>query len=235
MMKNDMYFGKPVENAIIEYNGLEDSVYKDKLYLKTIYPALNKLVENIIHNRKLYEYGDDNYTNTKLDCVCYLTNRLSKYTKDKGKAFSYYNRIAINFLIQNKKKIETKKFQKVKLTEIDERRNLLSESVRDEYTTELDEFCRKWAEWGIENIEILFTKKRDQRIAEAIFNLFKNSHLIDNYNKKALYIQIREQVDVKTQYITLIINKLRFLHSEMYIEFKNSDTRKWKYFLISED
>lgn len=230
-----MYLGIEQENAIIEYNTLEQGPTKDKIYLKVIYPALNKLVENIIHNRKLYEYGSDNYANTKLDCVSYLTDRLNKYTKEKGKAFSYYNRVAINFLIQNKKKIETQKFNKVKVTDIDDRRNLVNEEYLKEYRDDLQDFCMKWADWGINNIEILFERKRERRIAEAIFNLFKNSHRIDNYNKKALYIQVREQVDVKTHFITEVMTKLKPLQREMYIEFKNSGTRKWKYFLIKEE
>jgi hypothetical protein len=230
-----MYFGKEIEEIIIDYNLSTDYIYKERLYLTKIYPALNKLVENIIHNRKLYEYGDENYKNTKLDCVCYMTNRLSKYTQEKGKAFSYYNRIAINFLIANKKTIERKKYSKVKLSIIDENRNIQYERHRTEFTNDIQDFFEKWSEWGIENSELLFKVKRDQVIAGAIFNLFKNCQLIENYNKKALYFYIREQVDVKTQYITNVLKRLKILQHEMFIEYKNSDTRKWKYFLIKED
>lgn len=229
------YFGEHIQDAIIQYNVEENPITKERLYNTLIYPALNKLVENNIHVRKLYEYGTENYSNTKLDCVCYLTDRLNKYSIEKGLAFSYYNRIAINFLIQNKKKIEKKRFNAVKLEIIDEQRNVVNEESLKQYRDDLQDFFDKWAEWGIEHVEILFERKRDQRIAEAIFNLFKNCHRIDNYNKKALYMMIREQVETKTQYITNMMNILKELRSEMYIEYLNSDTRKWKYFLIKED
>ena len=229
------YFGKHVEHAIVQYNQEQWFVARERLYNNTIYPALHKLVENVIHNRKLYEYGSENYTTTKMDCVCYLTDRLKKYTEEKGAAFSYFNRITINFLIQNKKKVEKQKMQSATLHEIDNQRNLTNEEERKIQKDDIQDFIQKWSTWGIENVEELFPRKKEQRIAEAIFNIFKNCHRIDNYNKKALYIMIREQVSTQTQYITTVINFLKELQSEMFIEYKNSDTRKWKYFLIRED
>lgn len=229
------YFGPHIQDAIIQYNIEENPIIKERLYNLLIYPALNKLVENNIHNRKLYEYGTENYSNTKLDCVCYLTDRLYKYAQGKGLAFSYFNRISINFLIQNKRKIDKKRFNAMKLETIDEQRNVVNEEFLKQYQEDIQDFIDKWSDWGIEHVEILFERKRDQRIAEAIFNLFKNCHRIDNYNKKALYMMIREQVETKTQYITSVTNVLKELRDEMYIEYLNSDTRKWKYFLIKED
>lgn len=232
--KREPYFGNFVQQSIVEYKGLA-GLKRDKLYNLTIYPALSKLVENIIHNRKLYEYGSENYTNTKLDCICYLSERLNKYDGEKGKAFSYFNRIAINFLLQNKRKIEEQKIAKVKLQIVDDERNIMNEQKISEYRDELSDFVEKWSQWGIDNIDVLFDKHRDQRIAEAIFNLFKNVNHIHNYNKKSLYIMIREQVDVKTKYITDVMGKLKTMQSEMWVEFKHSGTRKWKYWLIKED
>ena len=233
--KTTMYLNSDTEAAIERYNNTTDKFERDKLYNKFIYPAFNKLVENVIHNRKIYDYGNEDYINTKLDCICYLTDRLDRYTPAKGKAFSYYNRICINFLLQNKIKNDKQKHTKVKIVEIDNDRDVVSEIIHKEYIDDLSEFCLKWAEWGIENVEKLFVKKRDQKIAESIFNLFKNSHRIDKYNKKAIYIQIREQIEVKTHLITNVLNILKDLQQEMYIEFKNSGTRKWKYFTIMED
>jgi hypothetical protein len=229
------YFGKQVEQAIIEYNKETWFVTREKLYNNIIYPALHKLVENVIHNRKMYEYGTETYASTKMDCVTYLTNRLYKYTEERGAAFSYFNRITINFLIQNKKKIDKQHLTTSSLQYIDQNRDLFKETWRSERADDLQDFVQKWAEWGIENLDELFPKVRDRRIADAIFMIFKNCHYIDNYDKKTLYIMIREQVNTKTQYITEIIKYLRELQSEMFIEYKNSDTRKWKYFLIKED
>lgn len=230
-----MYFGKNVQEAIAEYQSL-DGIERDKLYSQVIHPALNKLVENIIHNRKLYEYGFDNYNSTKTDCVSYLTERLDRFDLSrKKKAFSYFNRVAINFLIANKIKHESVKSKKANTSEIDKRRHVVNEVMIKERREELSDFTAKWVEWGILNIDVLFKQKRNRKIAEAIFNLFKNCQSIDNYNKKSLYLLIREQIDVKTQYITDVMRYMKTLYFEMYTEYKQNDTRKWKYFLIKED
>ena len=40
-----------------------------------------------------------------------------------------------------------------------------------------------------------------------------------NFNKKALYILIRERTGVQTQYITKVIGKLKNVYKELYIDF----------------
>ncbi len=232
-----MYITHETELAIQQYNDVNTPKHqREKIYERDIYPALKKLVENIIHNRKLYEYGDDDYEATKLDCVCYLTERLNKFNPVKGKkAFSYFNRVAINYLIANKRKIETKKNSKDILSKIDSTRDVISEQYNLNYKEEISEFIDIWADWCIENIDTLFTKKKEQRVADAILNLFKYRRGIDNYNKKALYIMIREQVNVQTQHITQVSKQLKYLYTEMLIEYRHSGTRKFKYFLIKEE
>ena len=51
-------------------------------------------------------------------------------------------------------------------------------------------------------------KKNDAQIADAILELFRKRETIEVFNKKALYIYIREMVDVKTPKITKIADKL---------------------------
>ena len=51
-------------------------------------------------------------------------------------------------------------------------------------------------------------KKNDAQIADAILELFRKRETIEVFNKKALYIYIREIVDVKTPKITKIADKL---------------------------
>ena len=53
-----------------------------------------------------------------------------------------------------------------------------------------------------------FLKKKDAEVADAILELFRKRENIDVFNKKALYIYIREMVDVKTPKITKIANQL---------------------------
>lgn len=250
-----MYFDRHVEEAIIEYNNSDNKIHKERIFETIIYPALSKLVENVIHNRKFYEYGFDDYSNVKHDCIVHLHDRLSKYSLEKGKAFSYFNRITINwvFAYQNKITRERTLFpdfyadensERPSIHEIDRKRDLMQEEYDEAYKTELSEFLSKWADWGNDHLDYFFFVKnnsqgqypekrivpfsfKEQQIANAVFDLCKQCHRIDNYNKKALYFWIRDQIDCKTQTITDVLNVLKPMQKEMYFEFKKTGTKYW--------
>lgn len=226
---NRNYFGKEVENDIILYNSIEDEGERSRIYEQRIHPALNKLVENVIHKYKFYYY-DSTYEDLKHETVIYLHERLPKYTSDKGKAFSYFTVIARNYLIVRTTENYESKVNRDSLVVVDDRRDITGELIADERRELLSCFMVEWADWGIENIERLFDKERDQRIAEAVFALFRNSHLVDNYNKKALYLLIREQTDVKTHYITRVINRLRDIFMEMSTDYLKHGVVDWSYY-----
>ena len=56
------------------------------------------------------------------------------------------------------------------------------------------------------NINRLFKNKRDIDVAYAIVELMKRRDDIENFNKKALYILIREMSNVNTSHITAVVN-----------------------------
>ena len=72
------------------------------------------------------------------------------------------------------------------------------------------------------NIYSYFPKEYDAQIADCILELFRKRDAIDVFNKKALYIYIREMIDVKTPKITKIANKLYKVFKEKYIIFSES-------------
>ena len=45
---------------------------------------------------------------------------------------------------------------------------------------------------------------------------------IEIYNKKALYIMIREMADVKTQYITKVVNQMRRIYKDKWEEYQST-------------
>ena len=52
-------------------------------------------------------------------------------------------------------------------------------------------------------------KDRDLKIGYAIIDLMKQRDDIENFNKKAIYILIREMTDVETAHITSVVNVLK--------------------------
>ena len=67
----------------------------------------------------------------------------------------------------------------------------------------------------------LFPKKQDAQTADAIVELFRKRETLEIFNKKALYIYIREITDVSTPQITKIIKKLKVIYVQLYNEYYN--------------
>ena len=64
-----------------------------------------------------------------------------------------------------------------------------------------------------------FPKKRDVQIADAILELFRRAEYIENFNKKSLYLLVREMTGYPTHYITKVVNKMKEKQMELYNEF----------------
>ena len=76
----------------------------------------------------------------------------------------------------------------------------------------------KTIEYFLSKLDDLFPKEKDKYVAESILYLCKNKDKIDNFNKKALYIMIREMTDVKTSKITQISNVFRKIYPSIQEE-----------------
>jgi hypothetical protein len=81
----------------------------------------------------------------------------------------------------------------------------------------LSAYIDKFTEHCTENIFELFPKDEDAQIADAILELFRKRENLDIFNKKALYIYIREIIDVKTPKITKIANVLYEVFKKGYV------------------
>ena len=69
-----------------------------------------------------------------------------------------------------------------------------------------------------EYLDKLFPKPKDRHVAESILYLCQNKDSIDNFNKKALYIMIREMTDVQTSKITQVSNVFRKIYPKIQEE-----------------
>ena len=68
----------------------------------------------------------------------------------------------------------------------------------------------------------MFKKKRDIAVAYAILELMKKRDGIENFNKKSLYILIREMTGIRTQYITKVINIMKRHNVKLIHEFQKT-------------
>ena len=191
------YFTEKTEDAIVRYNTSEDPTEKNIIYHNEIHAAFDKLAENLIHTFKFYNF-DIEYKDVKHEVVTFLVEKINKYSPDKGKAFSYFSIVGKNYLIANNN-YNYHYFKKITQIEaIDTERSVINEVLRQDVKEEKSDFFDLFVEYFDMNVHKLFTKQKDLEIADAVIDLFRNRQNIENFNKKALYILIRERTNVKT-------------------------------------
>jgi hypothetical protein len=224
MSKN--YFTQETEDAIVAYNTSTDFEEKSKIYETKIHYAFFKLTQNIIHTFKFYYTEVDNIEDLQHEVITFLLSKIHKFDPSRGaKAYSYFGTIVKRWLILYN---ETNYKKRVKSTPI----ATIEEDGNHSYTIEennnmavsklsqndkLSLFIDLYVEYCTSNIYNLFPKEMDAKIADAILELFRKRENLDVFNKKALYIYIREMIDVKTPKITKIADKLYDTYKKGYI------------------
>ena len=212
--KSKIYFGTPVHDAIVAYNRSEDIPFRHKIYTNEIHPAFLKLAENIINTFK-FSYFDYGFRDLQEEVVSNLVMNMHKFDETRGsKAFSYFSIIAKNYLILNNN-ANYKKMKSHDDISVMNGYGVEDEKINGSKTAEIFE---KTVEFLDERLEKLFPKERDRHVAESILYLCQNKDAIDNFNKKALYIMIREMTDVQTSKITQVSNVFRKIYPKIHEE-----------------
>ena len=219
--KSKMYFGTPVQEAIIRYNKSSNPVVKNRIYQEHIHAAFEKMAENLIHTFKFY-YFDYPFEEVKAEVVSFMVMQLPKYQPDKGRAFSYFSIVGKNYLILN----NNNNYKKMKIhddiSRLDFKRNVYSESVSETVDEFNSEFVTQMLEYWENNITNIFRRQKDILVADAVLEMFRRRDNIENFNKKALYILIREMTGSKTQHITRIVNLMKKYNANLTKEFQET-------------
>ena len=242
-----VYFSKDTENAIVKYNRSSDPEERSDLYSEWIHWPFYKLTENIIHTFKFYHTdGVDNLEDLQHEIITFLLSKIHLFNPENGaKAYSYFGTIVKRWLIVYNTKNYGKKIKNIQISDLANYSNLdstepgfitsqrMDESVDkvidgpfegDElsnqgykYEDKLSLFIDIYVEDCTGRIYEIFPKGNDAKIADAILELFRKRDAIDVFNKKALYIYIREMIDVKTPKITKIANVLYGIFKKKYL------------------
>lgn len=216
--KSKQYFTKDTEDAIVEYNSTNDQTIKNKVYKDRIKSAFDKLAE-IVYNKWKFTYFDDDPQDVMSEVVTFMIEKIHMYKAGKGKAFSYFTIVARNYLILN----NNANYKRYKNTDVisslpanwDTENNWAEEIRNDEYRTFNECMLLYWDT----HLENFFQKKRDIQIADAVLELFRRANYIESFNKKSLYLLIREMTGFPTHYITKVVNKMKEKQMALYSEF----------------
>ncbi len=221
--KSNRYWTSITECAVSSYNRSEDhQVRKERIYRRFIFPAFMKLSENLINKMKC-EYIDSSFKDLQTDLTTYLTMRLDKFNPNAGKAYSYYTRTAFNYLIAENQKGYAKLKKKAEPVNIDDQRNITTEIHNEEMKETLKYFMDAYIEHCYNNLNSIFTNRADIHVADSILHIFETREHIEQFNKKALYVFIRERTGLETNNITRVIKVLKNIYSQKFLEYEQTE------------
>jgi hypothetical protein len=135
------------------------------------------------------------------------------------KAYSYFGTIAKRYLINYNDKNYKKLQDHVDLDEITTDDNKIYSKYYTEENPEVNDFIEQYIKYIDKNLYKLFPKEQDYKAADAIMELFRKCETLELFNKKALYIYLREITDITTPQITKITKKLNILRIKLYNEY----------------
>ena len=99
------------------------------------------------------------------------------------------------------------------------KRNIMGESQDSESAQKATLFVDELQRFWDINLTNVFRRDKDIRVADSVLHIFRIKDNIENFNKKALYILIREMTGSNTQHITRIINVMKKYNKRLQHEF----------------
>ena len=208
--KGKQYFTKVHEEAILDYTRSENQEERNEIYRYIIQPVFAYKFTNL-----------PNVDSLKNECEIHLITVLSNFDPSKGsKAFSYFSVITKNWFIAKVKKTAIRLKREANYDEISKRVEMDKLAIYNPYDEKREK--REFLEhlWGeIRKWEKQNLKENEKKVLEAIKILFKDAESIEIFNKKAIYLYIREITKLNTKQV---LNNLNRFRSE-YSNFK----KKW--------
>ena len=215
----NQYFTKETENSIVAYAATDDINIRTKLYVEEIKPALDELVDKIVYTYKFTSLN--NIDVLKDDCKVWLTTILGKYDQSKGtKAFSYFSVVTKNWFTHRAKQQTKKNKREIEYDSMIREVEALS-SEKSETFIQKQEDAQFWHFLmnEIDSWKDLKLRENERKVLDAIETLFNSIEDIDIFNKKAIYLYMREITGLNTKQIVSNLNRLR----EKYRTFR----QKW--------
>jgi DNA-directed RNA polymerase specialized sigma subunit len=210
--KKNAYFTKEHENAIIEYSNTDCRDRRTKLYIELIGPVFDEMVDKIVYTYKFTTLP--NIDSLKEECKIWLTTILDKYDPSKGsKAFSYFSVVTKNWFIHKIKKNSKKFRSEVSYEEMletgsSEIRNAVSKEpsyeelrLEKEFWFLLKDNLDKW------NTDKL--KENEKKVLEATKVIIDNVDQLEIFNKKAVYLYLREITGLNTKQVVTNLKRIR--------------------------
>lgn len=190
--------------------------YRNTVYRDVIRPVFLEMINKIVFTYKFTNLP--NVSMLKDECEIHLITILSNFDATKGsKAFSYFSVITKNWFIAKVKKTAIQLRRESAYENISKNAESRHLAVYNDY----DE-AREWREymehlwkeiyrWEKQNL-----KENEVKVLKAIKILLAEPDVIEIFNKKAIYLYIREITNLNTKQV---LNSLQRFRND-YFNFK---------------
>ena len=218
-----MYFTQEHEKAIVEYCSIDCRQTKERLYKDMIQPVFSQMVDKIVFTYRFTSLPD--IDDLRDECKVYLTTILGKFDPAKGsKAFSYFSVVTKNWFIHKVKKNKKRLEREVPLdvAEMDANIHMIdkSPSFQDEELRRerMAELRKEMATWQPD-----FSKEKEKKVYDAVLVLFDSVDEIEIFNKKAIYLYLRELTGLNTKQIVTQLNKMKKRYKDFKSDWDNGE------------
>ena len=221
--KKNHYFTREHEDAIVRYAQTTCRQERSELYIKWIQPAFNEMVDKIVFTYKFTNLPNIDYLRD--ECKIWLMTILDKYDQSKGsKAFSYFSVITKNWFIHKVKKQQKRNRREVDYGTLSKSYEEQYLSTNESYVTDREErefwasFYKEISSWDGSGM-----KENDIKVYEAIKILFDSKEDIEIFNKKAIYLYLREITGLNTKQIVNSLKKFRKKYSNFKHDWESGE------------
>ena len=208
--KSKIYFGAAAQQGVEDFLNADTLTKKHKIFNEDLHAPFSKLIENIVFTYRFINLGEP-VESLQLECLSHVYLNLHKYKPEKGKAFSYFGTMVKNYLIQK----TTKATKNNTMDYIDE----MSENKVEQLLVDRPEEEQRQLDFN-EHLLLSVTKHLDnnlkniknqneKKVTQALLQLVEYKDELDLYNKKQLYVLLRELTNLPTKKITQSLNKIR--------------------------
>jgi DNA-directed RNA polymerase specialized sigma24 family protein len=211
------------EDAIVEFCSTDDFDRRNELYANLIQPVFSQMVDKIVFTYRFTTLPD--IDDLRDECKVFLTTILSKFDPAKGsKAFSYFSVVTKNWFIHKVKKHKKKLEREVpidiaeldpEIHFVDEAESYESKKMRKERLVKLRQEMESWKDE--------FDKDKEKKVYDAVMMLFDSVDEIDIFNKKAVYLYLRELTGLSTKQIVVQLTKMRKKYKVFKADWENGE------------
>ena len=219
-----MYFHTGTQAAIVAHQQATEKKEKDRLYVKEILPAFEKLVENLINIHKFTSLHDT-YDDLKNDCVNFLFETIGKFDSTRGtNAFSYFNVVAKNWLIIKTKQKSQRMRRSVSLDDPESLSANEQRIIEDHNVIPAQDEVLMNENSAQAVVKLLFEirakVKTENELAciNSIITIFENIDDIDLLNKSAILLYMRELSGLSPKQLTTTMQTVKKHYKKLKID-----------------